>query len=801
MTAITSKPRDLPKLPSVIEVDHNLEEIDLSTASHMVTKAPIPTVVTAAVEKAHKPSPLKYQVPVTRSSSLSSSASNSSGHSSRSAGQMSNSSSSASSSTQYIIQLDKTPTNLTPSQRMQMRKIQLNSRIAKFKSDETNIRPNVSAIAPVPIPLETAALNEIDDQDEEIDENDVFNAPLSQQLMSINQREKFLFDNTERKFSLTNTESTRASSMMSHESFNDTSSSVSVEGEELSFYKMPHNPSFTSIEFNSISKDAQELTLLFNKDESIQIMEESARRKQMLQSFSKVNTSLPSVPLPEMKQPTLRSVSSTVFENPKAPSNQVKRMASHPVLPSQVNTVPPKVVAPVSKYYSFTRPAWLPPKSSYDKRKHQKESEDIIHKAILRESQEQAKKLQLLESIKKLKIKDKKNWESLIATSSVKEYENKVASIKKFSDMYWRGIPEDVRSKVWWKNLNYVYKFHYNENSKNHSPNKFSENYCDYFFQRYDTILSSHIKKLDEMIAENKQLKASVEKHKRDSGKLYKSSVYVDIKLMEEKSSMKLATYLDFSLKNCNNIKLSNLWRLHDHITNELLDVFPDMNYFQSHPNLQKLRRILICFVLHLHKLNGGLQDIDLMRFYSPVFKTIAAIFHYNFRNSYKTFVTICQFYSNHLSSLLLNLEMVDDSAARSIIHDSLTSYFINDFENKFKLNLNRLHTHFKVIGLVPIEYLSNMILGLFTNLLDFELSNHIMDLFVFECSKFEEFVMKLVLGFLKHTSHKLFGSKEEVISILRGESLHLDRSQDIYRYFCVGDHHDFIDVIRGIKI
>ena len=51
------------------------------------------------------------------------------------------------------------------------------------------------------------------------------------------------------------------------------------------------------------------------------------------------------------------------------------------------------VVQLIRNFYSFTRPTWLPPKSSYEKAKHQKESEDILYNALYQESQLQQKEL------------------------------------------------------------------------------------------------------------------------------------------------------------------------------------------------------------------------------------------------------------------------------------------------------------------------------------------------------------------------------------------------------------------------
>ena len=208
-------------LPPVSEAD--LEEIDFSTSRNSKSLSAM-VAAKKSINNSHTPSPLQQQV-LARSPSISS---NNSNHSTTSSSQA-----------QFVILLDKTPQNLTPTQRLQLRKLQLNNSISKFKSDDTNISLPVNRSIHQSKSLSRTANRAnnvdvvIDDQDEEIDVADVqflmalFNAPLSQQFTSISHREKFLFDNTERKSSLTNSDSTRSSSILSQDSFNETSSSVS----------------------------------------------------------------------------------------------------------------------------------------------------------------------------------------------------------------------------------------------------------------------------------------------------------------------------------------------------------------------------------------------------------------------------------------------------------------------------------------------------------------------------------------------------------------------------------------------
>ena len=105
----------------------------------------------------------------------------------------------------------------------------------------------------------------------------------------------------------------------------------------------------TNEQFRSISKDAQELTVLCNKDEFAQIYDESFQNGKCY-LISKIQSILP---------------------------NRGTNTNSGGGGGNGGGTVD-------SKFYSFTRPTWLPPKSSYEKAKHQKESEDILYNAFIK---------------------------------------------------------------------------------------------------------------------------------------------------------------------------------------------------------------------------------------------------------------------------------------------------------------------------------------------------------------------------------------------------------------------------------
>ena len=79
---------------------------------------------------------------------------------------------------QYIININR-PNNLTPSQRLSLRKSNINNSISQYKSDQTNIfkyKQNPSPPPPPAVLSEQQQRNSpiIDDADELIDDNVIF---------------------------------------------------------------------------------------------------------------------------------------------------------------------------------------------------------------------------------------------------------------------------------------------------------------------------------------------------------------------------------------------------------------------------------------------------------------------------------------------------------------------------------------------------------------------------------------------------------------------------------------------------
>lgn len=114
---------------------------------------------------------------------------------------------------------------------------------------------------------------------------------------------------------------------------------------------------------------------------------------------------------------------------------------------------PPVATPPASptsiKYFSYTRPTWLPPKATTDRLKHQRDAANLIERALARESKELAQKVRALEKLQRKRQKDVECWQDILDTISPTELEEKRAQID--PEAWWRGVDPRLRSQVWWK--------------------------------------------------------------------------------------------------------------------------------------------------------------------------------------------------------------------------------------------------------------------------------------------------------------------------------------------------------------
>lgn len=774
--SFATKSKDLPALPIVIEND-NLEDIDIDTgkSGSRENKYPNPyfhsnpsqysrdnlsMTSKVSLTSSHIPPTTKNETQMMRSGS---------GSSIKSRPKLAIS--------QYVVQLDKTPLNLTPSQRLKLRKLQLNNSISNFNLPQKDSGK--------------CFMDEESDDDEEIGEYDcVFNVPFSQPLSTLSQREKFTFDNSDRK-SLT-TDSTRSSSILSHESFAETSSIVSCNCGDNNgitssncYTDSSRSKSLNTLSMGDLnmSKDAQDLTLLFNRNETFQINEESRQMRKMLNNLKRIPKSMPSTPIEGSFSDLSISGKNNSSELQLQPNPRLlcQRSKSQPTVP--MSTKERKHQSAPSKYYTFTRPTWLPPKSSYDRMKHQKESEDIIYRALQKEAHERNYKLKQLEKIKRLRKKDVEVWKTLNFGDD--EILGKTKNSRKVQEMYWRGILENIRSRIWQKQIGNTLNLH--------------EKNCDAYFDKFDSIFIKKVDKLDSLLRSNAQCMVALEQLVGKSGG---KELYSEIKNAEINSSKDINMFLKA------NQNMISIKALYDRVSHDLLDTYPEIKYFQNHDVLLTLTRIIISFIIYLNETREKIEineqtlgELNTNYYFSGL-NTLAAILYYHKKNSYATFISLANIYERKFPKLLLSYKAQTDITNKQLINNELCESFMKNFESSFKTNLNRLSTHFDVIGLKSLEFVPEILSGVFSNLFNFELSCQIMDIYVFEDTSF---LVKCLLALLKQTSFKLFGTKQEVLDLLgekNRENLNSQESNnDTYRYLNVGYDYQFVQTVKEMVL
>lgn len=773
--SFATKSKDLPSLPIVIEND-NLEDISIENNRpvrkesiklhnpyfHSNTSQYSKENLSTLSSKASLTGPTSPSIPSTQVQKMS-----------FKNGENLSKAKSNPSSSQYVIRLDKTPLNLTPSQRLKLRKLQLNDSIAKFN-----------------LPSKENSKYFMDDEsdDEEIDENDcVYNVPFSQPITSLTRREKYVSDN-DRKSS--GTDSTRSSSIWSHDSVADTSSIISCNCDDTltgskssihhDFSRLGRSLNALSMSELNLSKDAHDLTFLFNKNETVQINEESRERRKMLSNFKRIPRTVPSTPLDESFANLSMTNDNRSCEFPILDRPSASRSQSQPTLP--ISTKERKHQSAPSKYYTFTRPTWLPPKSTYDRIKHQKESEDIIHRALRKEAAEKKDKLVQLNKIKKLREKDIKSWEKYI------ESDNKLIEKKekKISEMYWRGLLEDARSRVWEKQIG--------------NDLKLNDIQSRSYFEKFDQIFMKKIRKFDDLLKIHAECAVALEEEKNHSSG---SKDIDETKMAEITSNNEINNFLRL------NPNMLSVKALFDRINQDLLDTYPDIGFFQNADATQTMMKLIVSFVIYLNETRGNFEINDNTLsmintdYYFTGLNTLVALLFYHNRSSHRTFIALANFYNRGVLNSIINNIIQDNGTGNETACKLLNTEFIAEFDSLFKKNLIRLYTHFEVIGLKSHEYVPDILAGLFSNLFSFELSCQILDIYVFEDTTF---LMKCLLGLLKQISFKLFGTKQEALDLL-GENCRRNLndtqgpSKGKYKYLNVGLDYDFIKTVKEMQV
>lgn len=298
----------------------------------------------------------------------------------------------------YVIPIKRTPSHLTPSQRLQLRRDQMSNSIANYRlPGDDRVRSN-----------HRARNLEFSSNDLDIDaEDDICNVPFVPNHEYTEQR--YLDDlNETNRYSL-NTNSTRSSSIWSHNSVPGRNSSISLDTE---YDHDPNAEAYLRMKYSRTS-EIDDISFRLDKNEAAYEYENARQRYRLL------TRSLEVIPTHSLQSvPESGNISNKYcLDNSKSLSNVL----------------------------TYTRPTWLPPKSPQDRTKHHKEASKILKNAMKQVSIEQQKRQNEMKYHSEQKEKDIDRWHSLVAEDALSQ----VHYDPHLRDMYWRGIPSSVRATAW----------------------------------------------------------------------------------------------------------------------------------------------------------------------------------------------------------------------------------------------------------------------------------------------------------------------------------------------------------------
>lgn len=116
----------------------------------------------------------------------------------------------------------------------------------------------------------------------------------------------------------------------------------------------------------------------------------------------------------------------------------------------------------------------------------------------------------------------------------------------------------------------------------------------------------------------------------------------------------------------------------------------------------------------------------------------------------------------------------------------TLTSHYTS-FLKVLNTKLPSLYEHFKTIRLPPSAYLEPMLSTLYSQHMPIDVTDRIWDVMMFEG---DTFLLRVALGVLMKVEHKLYGSAEDVLSVVGWGAKSLEKY--------VGDEDEFMACVRG---
>lgn len=571
-----------------------------------------------------------------------------------------------------LVSIEKMPTYLTPSQRLQMRKQRFNERITQLHFKTAN---------------ESSSDLFIDSDEDIIDAcADIFNVPLSSQAdwTTNTLRKPFISDPGLSSSSPSHSE--RSSSMLSYVS-DDLTCASSIYDSRLSLVSDEKRPYFGT----SLSNDALELSMRFGTDGKCRIMQEARERRRLLSLFLKID-----------------------HTNPQSAYNHPEKDTPQPEAKIGSNSL---------QYFLSTRPSWLPPKSLYDKIKHQKESEDIIYRALSKQSTTVNNKLEKLEILDKLKVADVEYWTLMIETDI-----NALSGFEKGRKMYWRGIPNFKKAFVWSTLLR--------------SETKILKDLCTSYFSKSFDLMNANSQNEKELLSN-----------------LFKS---IDV---------------------------------------DILNAFPEQELFQDSVATCDLKDAIVAFLIYSQDTTAlTFENPDefekfLSRTYFLEIANLSCLLYSIYRDKFMVFRTLCVLFSeDKLLGTIMRWRQYKSRSSGENLAAIIKQNYLDDFSRRLEEICPNLSSHLKLRGISMFDFAPSALISIMSNFFSFDLSMQILNIWIFER---DLFLITSLLAMMKMVAHKLFGSKEEIVTLLTGGQTR--GTHNIKTFRDLVDNHDFIHLVNEL--
>ncbi|ODQ82435.1 hypothetical protein BABINDRAFT_159030 [Babjeviella inositovora NRRL Y-12698] len=621
---------------------------------------------------------------------------------------------------------------LTPSQKLRLRRAKLNENITKLIKHN-----NFDA----------------DFSDDEI-EGDVtmFNVPVSRTLSELHHKKKLVAGGataralphgfvqavappegfTSPQGFTKGTASTRSSGVASRSSLATASSRRSIlssRGEVDSMSSVEDVAETTDLflrELLSLDDDARELSVLFNRSSMLTISEESTLRQNYLR---KMNRSL--------FEHNNSAVDLSDIYIDESRNNSLSNLHSSGqafLATFQANGSTDSLGK--SKYMTPTRPSFLPPKAKDECSKHDREYDTMLSGALKKEQTLHNLKLAQLKKWEKQRERDSKKW-----VEDVLPKFDKAVTRTSTRELWWRGIPENLRGQVWYK-----------------------------------VITGSTARVVDD---------AGVRIQDRTSGNGQTTG---------EALGSAQSTSKDSSFARCDDLisryELNNgnpnaspsdvhyIETVIPQLSHQLAVSYPDLALLQSPAFFRSVFRVTLAYLIHSgDPLFPGLTNL-------------ATLLTHYIQNPSRALVALTALLARKLPRACITCLAANPAPyARAYLETEAAS-----FDKVFREKNERLQRHFQIIGLTSVELFTTLLPGFFTNnLLAMDVTARLIDIGIFEGSAF---MMRCIMGLFAKIDYKLFGDKDEVLAVLGGNYRETGQA---WKYLDVGFEDDFVALVRSV--